>query len=155
MISPKKDELSLQALSEIIQGIVEDKPYEKIAASLKDKNIFDTHIISTAFSWVIEKLIDTRNINNSYYESQSFRFLGEHEKEILGGDLSGKVQSLLQHGFFTNDDVDQIIDKIEETDFPDNLSNKAELLFISSLIEKDSLLPPGNRVFLTPFDNIN
>jgi uncharacterized protein Smg (DUF494 family) len=154
-MSQKKDELSLQALSEIIQGIVENKSYEKIAASLKDKNVFDTHIISTAFSWVIEKLIDTRTINDNYYESQSFRFLGEHEREILGEDLSGKVQSLLQHGFFTNDDVDQIIDKIEETDFPDYLNNKAELLFISSLIEKDSLLPPGNRVFLTPFDNIN
>jgi uncharacterized protein Smg (DUF494 family) len=113
--------------------------------------------ISTALSWIIDKLEDNNNIfqNSKKSQSASFRILHDVEKELFTPEAWGSLIEMNSLGILTNEHIENLIDKAGIMGIHQIDEKQLKYYVASAIIENQDKTTPGNRVILLGNDTIN
>ncbi len=141
----------------IIKEMRDNKELGDINLSeLSDYGYTETEI-STALSWVIDKISTGENIFLADRKSprNSYRIFHEAEKMVIEPEAQGYVLLLRELGVIDEMDVELIIERVMISGF-----HKADLKNIKSIVgtvmfDRDEANAPGSRFMLSSHDTIH
>jgi uncharacterized protein Smg (DUF494 family) len=122
------------------------------------KSKFSEKEVSTAFSWVLEKL-ESKHPNEllllQMFPSKSFRVFHEAEKDFFTKDAFASVVKLLSIGLISNEHIEMMIDGAENFGLP-KINNDMVKQYVAACMF--NVPPPnhiGSRFTLSSYDSIN
>ena len=122
------------------------------------KKGFSEKEISTAFSWIIEK-IESRQPNElmmlQIFPSKSFRVFHEAEKSFFTKDALASIVQLLAIGLMSNEHVEIMIDKAEHFGFAKINDEMVKQYVAAFMFDVPPQHHTGSRFTLSSYDNIN
>lgn len=147
----------IDIISEIIDGIVDNQSLEEVEKRLIEKKKYDKSMVATAYSWIYDKVI-ANSLNDIHMKKEptGLRVFSDDEKRLLGVENSNRLLKLINFGFLTNADIDNILDQIHLFQSePEVSQEEINILLLSSLFEVDKFVEPGSRTLLFLSDTIN
>jgi|DewCreStandDraft_4_1066084.scaffolds.fasta_scaffold00019_33 uncharacterized protein Smg (DUF494 family) len=113
--------------------------------------------ISTALSWIIDRIESTDNIfqnsNNSF--STSFRILHNVEQELFTTEAWGKIIEMNTLGILSNEQIENLIDKAGMMGLRQIDTNQLKYYIGTSFLEANDKMMGGSRLMLLGNDTIN
>jgi uncharacterized protein Smg (DUF494 family) len=102
----------------LVSELKSNKQLNDIDVSFLTKSGYTQSEISTAFSWLFERMSVGQPIATSGAATEtSFRFLNEAEKMVISPEGYGYLLQCLQLGLLRNSDIETIIDRIMAAGF--------------------------------------
>jgi Smg protein len=141
----------------LIHEIRSDKRLGEIdLRTLADKGYTENEI-STAFSWLFDKinlgesiLVDERSSS-----PRSHRVLHDAERSVIGPDAYGYLIELRELGLLDEMDTEQVIDKIMMAGFQSVGTSEMKSIIASILFDFDDSNRVGSRLMLNSKDTIH
>jgi uncharacterized protein Smg (DUF494 family) len=146
----------VEILSKILDGVLVDSPIDKIEKHLYKNKKFDPQTISTAYSWIYDKMISNlEKISSGEIASVSVRIFSDDEIDLIGLDNYNRILKLMNAGLLNPIDIDNIFKSIELLPL-DRISNEdLNFMVLASLFEINHITLPGSRLLLYLSDKVN
>jgi uncharacterized protein Smg (DUF494 family) len=108
----------VEILMFLVSELKTNKQLNDIDVSFLTKSGYTQSEISTAFSWLFERMSVGQHVVPSGLQSEtSFRFLNETEKMVINSEAFGYLLQSCQLGLLRNSDLETIIDRIMAAGF--------------------------------------
>ncbi|HAL55156.1 MAG TPA: hypothetical protein DCP63_01435 [Bacteroidetes bacterium] len=140
----------------LVSELKSDKQLSDVDVSLLTQNGYTQSEISTAFSWLFERLSVGQQLMPERDESrQSHRILHDAEKMVITPEAFGYLLQCRQLGLLSNSDIESIIERIMAAGF--SSVGVAEMKSFVAGMLLDSESPPGTsgRISLNSDDTIH
>lgn len=113
--------------------------------------------ISTALSWIVDKIEKADNIfqNSNNSQAASFRILHDIEKELFTPEAWGSLIEMNTLGILSNENIENLIDKAVIMGMNQIDTKQLKYYVASAIIDSQDKLFPGNRMMLLGNDTIN
>ncbi len=123
---------------------------------LSDKG-YTTTEISTAFSWLIDRMEFSDQVigNDEIAQSDSFRILNERESAIMTKEAFGYLLQMQQLGLITNEHVEMVLDRSSQTGEQSISDSEMKSIIASVIFNADAAGPAGSRMLLNGTDTIH
>ncbi len=96
----------------LVNELRENKHLNDVDISMLTRKGYTQTEISSAFTWIFERLSDGKYLVNEKVKNSSFRLLNENEKMIIDTDAYGYLIQCQQLGILNNHDVEKLIERI-------------------------------------------
>ena len=146
----------VEILMFLVSELKTNKQLNDIDVSFLTKSGYTQSEISTAFSWLFERMSVGQHVVPSGPQSEtSFRFLNETEKMVINPEAFGYLLQSCQLGLLRNSDLEIIIDRIMAAGFS-NIGVPEIKSFVAGILS-DSLgrNGVGNQISLESDDTIH
>jgi uncharacterized protein Smg (DUF494 family) len=140
----------------LVNELRSNKQLSEVDVSLLTQNGYTQTEISTAFSWLFERLSVGQTLIPTTDEShQSVRVLHEAEKMVISPDAYGYLLQCKELGLLTNADIETIIERIMAAGFSVVGVPEMKSFIAGMLLDND--VPPGTsgRISLSSDDTIH
>lgn len=119
---------------------------------------YSTSEISTAFSWLVDKIEFSDDILNEdiSYSKNSFRILHEAEEELFTEDAKGELIQFTMLGLINNQIIESIIERALMAGLPRKIDSKLLHNILATIIfNPEENTQFGSRVMLKGNDTVN
>lgn len=140
----------------VISELRQNKTINEVDISeLQDRGYTNSEI-STAFSWLADRLEFSEQvfIESDVEHSSSFRVLHEAERELFTREAWGNLVEYMSLGIISNEHVESILEKSLMSG-AQRIDDELLKTFIATSIFNASADIPGNRIMLNGNDTIN
>jgi len=132
-------------------------PLNEIDLSVLTSSGYTPTEISTAFTWLFEKISVGENVLSAVSQSSphSHRLLHDAERMVLAPDAYGYLIQLREIGLISESDIESVIDRVMLAGY--SVATMAEVKSITAavLLDNDDSYNTGSRVMLNNNDTIN
>ncbi len=113
--------------------------------------------ISTAISWLVDRLEFTEKFISGpqFSESDSFRILHDAEKELFTSEAWGELIQLNSLGIMTNEHIESLIERVVMMGLRRIDSQQLKNFVAGIIFNTQSNSMPGSRIMLHGNDTIN
>jgi uncharacterized protein Smg (DUF494 family) len=141
----------------LIQELQHDKRLGEIDLGLLADNGYTPNEISTAFSWLFDKINLGENILNEEDSPSphSFRMLHDAERNVITPEAHGYLIQLRELGLIDDLGMEQVIDKIMMAGFSRVDVDNIKSTVASIMFDFDDSTHIGSRVMLNSKDTIH
>ena len=146
-------EIIVYLISELKNNI----PLNEIDLTVLTTNGYTPMEISTAFSWLYEKIDSEENVPADVAESSphSHRVLHEAERSVLSPDAFGYLVQLRELGLLKESDIEAVIDRVMLAGYMAVSIPEIKSIVAALLLELDDSRSTGSRIMLNSKDTIN
>jgi uncharacterized protein Smg (DUF494 family) len=140
----------------LVSELKSNKQLSEIDVSFLAKSGYTASEISSAFSWVFERMTVGQSIVRQKGQSESsFRILHEAEKSVISPEAHGYLLQWRELGLLTNDEIESIIERIMAAGFSTVGEEEMKSFLAGLLFEKDGQQGKGGRISLNGQDTIH
>lgn len=140
----------------LVNELRSDKQLSEVDVSLLTESGYTQTEISTAFSWLFERLSVGQSLVTPDPSTQlSHRVLHKAEKVVITPDAYGYLLQCRQLGLVSNSDVEAIIDRIMAAGFSAVGVAEMKTFVAGMLFGLDNSTPYGGRISLSSDDTIH
>jgi len=134
-----------------------DIPLAEIDLSVLTNNGYTPTEISTAFSWLYEKITLGENLSKDVSKSSphSHRVMHEAERSVFTSEAQGYLIQLRELGLISDSEIETVIDRVMLADYATAGLPEAKSIVASILLEGDGQRTPGQRVMFNGKDTIH
>jgi uncharacterized protein Smg (DUF494 family) len=140
-----------------LSNLKEDTLTRQTVNALVDKGFTDKEI-STAFSWISEKLQTyepNELIMQQVFPAKSFRIFNEIERSYFSKDSYSKLIQMLTIGLIRSEHIDMLLERAEYFGYKEITTDMINTFVASYVFDVPSLEYRGNRYTLTGYECIN
>jgi Smg protein len=134
-----------------------DIPLNEIDLSVLTSHGYSPTEISTAFTWLYDKINTGEKMVSHVSASSphSFRVLHDAERMVLSSEAYGYLIQLREIGLIAESDIESIIDRVMLAGYP--VAGLAEVKSITAavLLDNDDSYNTGSRIMLNNNDTVN
>lgn len=147
-------------LSNIINGISENKPLEEIEKKLQSSKYYNTSAVAAAYSWIFDRIMANLLIKDVEEEPAeknkiSRRFYSKEETDRLGAENLNHLFRLKNFGLLTHKDINHIVEWLSLSPIDHLTKYELNLVILGMLLENKQIVPPGSRTNLFLNDQVN
>jgi uncharacterized protein Smg (DUF494 family) len=140
----------------LVSELKSNKQLSEIDVSFLAKSGYTASEISSAFSWVFERMTVGQSIVRQKGQSESsFRILHEAEKSVISPEAHGYLLQWRELGLLTNDEIESIIERIMAAGFSTVGEEEMKSFLAGLLFEQDGQQGKGGRISLNGQDTIH
>lgn len=140
----------------VISELRQNKHITEIDVSELNKLGYTNTEISTAFSWLVDRVeFSFQYFGNENYSNTSFRILHEAEQELFTNQAWGELIELHSLGLISNEHIEMLIEKALMLGVQEINSSQLKTFVASLIFNGNSKNMPGSRVMLNGYDTIN
>ncbi len=140
----------------LVSELKSSKQLSDIDVSLLAKNGYTQSEISTAFSWLFERMnVGQSVVDGSEGKDSSYRLLHTAEQMVIATEAYGYLLQCRQLGLITNSDVEVIIERVMAAGFSHVGLPEMKSFVAGMLFEVDGQQGTGGRVSLGSNDTIH
>lgn len=145
----------VEVLTKILDGLNKNISLEDVNSRITNENKFDKQTISTAFSLVYEKILNSTTLKFGNRKSENIRFLNDEEIDIIGLDYYNYLIHIQNIGLLDSNDIEMLLEQIML--FPNSSLTLEDInwMILVSLVDFNSKIMPGSRATLYSSDKIN
>ena len=132
-------------------------PLGEIDLSVLTNNGYTPTEISTAFSWLYEKISLGENLAKEVGKSSphSHRVLHDAERMVFTAEAFGYLIQLRELGLTTDEQIETVIDRVMLADYATAGLQETKSIIASILLEGDDVKGSGSRVMFNGKDTIH
>jgi Smg protein len=132
-------------------------PLGEIDLSVLTNSGYTPTEISTAFSWLYEKIAVSENLAKDVSKSSphSHRVMHEAERSVFTNEAQGYLIQLRELGLISDSEIEMVIDRVMLADYATAGTQETKSIVASILLEGDSQRTPGSRVMFNGKDTIH
>ena len=132
-------------------------PLGEIDLSVLTNNGYTPTEISTAFSWLYEKITLGENLAKDVSKSSphSHRVMHEAERSVFTSEAQGYLIQLRELGLISDSEIEIVIDRVMLADYATAGIQETKSIVASIMLEADSQRTPGSRVMFNGKDSIH
>ncbi|HTR80892.1 MAG TPA: DUF494 family protein [Bacteroidota bacterium] len=132
-------------------------PLGEIDLSVLTNNGYTPTEISTAFSWVYEKISTGENLAKDVSKSSphSHRVLHEAERMVFTPDAQGYLIQLRELGLISDEEIESVIDRVMLADYVTAGIPETKSIIASILLEGSDQQKSGSRMMFNGKDTIH
>ena len=146
----------VEILMFLVSELKTNKQLNDIDVSFLTKSGYTQSEISTAFSWLFDRMsVGQHLVPSSSQSAQSFRFLNETEKMVINADAFGYLIQSCQLGLLRNSDLETIIDRIMAAGFSNIGVPEIKSFVAGILFDPRSHGSVGSQISLQSDDTIH
>ena len=140
----------------LVSELKSSKQLSDIDVSLLSKNGYTQSEISTAFSWLFERMnVGQTVVDGSEGKDSSYRVLHTVEQMVISTEAYGYLLQCRQLGLITNSDVEIIIERVMAAGFSNIGLPEMKSFVAGMLFDVDGHHGTGGRVSLGSNDTIH
>lgn len=140
----------------LVSELKSSKQLSDIDVSLLSKNGYTQSEISTAFSWLFERMsVGQTVVDGSEGKNSSYRVLHTAEQMVISTEAFGYLLQCRQLGLITNSDVEIIIERVMAAGFSNIGLPEMKSFVAGMLFDVDGQQGTGGRVSLGSNDTIH
>ncbi|HWP82655.1 MAG TPA: DUF494 family protein [Bacteroidota bacterium] len=140
----------------LVSELKSNKQLSEIDVSFLSKSGYTASEISSAFSWIFERMTVGQSIVHQKGQSESsFRVLHDAERMVITPEAYGYLLQWRQLGLLTNDEIESIIERIMAAGFSVVGEEEMKSFLAGHLFEHDSRQGIGGRISLSGQDTIH
>ncbi len=140
----------------LVSELKSSKQLSDIDVSLLSKNGYTQSEISTAFSWLFERMnVGQTVVDGSEGKDSSYRVLHTVEQMVISTEAYGYLLQCRQLGLITNSDVEIIIERVMAAGFSNIGLPEMKSFVAGMLFDVDGQHGTGGRVSLGSNDTIH
>lgn len=146
----------VEILMFLVGELRSNKQLNDIDVSFLTKSGYTQSEISTAFSWLFERMsIGQQVVSPSALAETSFRFLNEAEKMVVYPEAYGYLLQCREMGLLRNSDVEVIIDRIMAAGFSNIGTPEIKSFVAGILFDPNNQTSLGGQITLEHDDTIH
>ncbi len=140
----------------LVNELKSDKQLSEIDVAYLARNGYTQSEISSAFSWVFERMSTGQSIVRSKGQSESsFRILHEVEQMVITPEAFGYILQWRELGLLTNDEIEMIIERIMAAGFSSIGESEIKSFLAGLLFDQENQQGKGSRISLNGNDTIH
>jgi uncharacterized protein Smg (DUF494 family) len=140
----------------LVNELKSNKQLSEVDVSLLTENGYTQSEISTAFSWLFERLsVGQQVLAPESNARDSFRILHDAEKMVITPEAYGYMMQCRQLGLLTNANVETIIERIMAAGFSSVGVPEMKTFIAGMLVDGDIQSASFGRISLTSDDTIH
>ncbi len=146
----------VEILMFLISELKSNKQLNDIDVSFLNKSGYTHSEISTAFSWLFERMsIGQQVVSPNAQAETSFRFLNEAEKMVVNPEAYGYLLQCREMGLLRNSDVEVIIDRLMAAGFSNIGIPEMKSFVVGILFDPNNPTSLGGQITLESDDTIH
>jgi Smg protein len=147
----------VEIIAYLMSELRNNTPLNEIDLTVLTNSGYTPTEISTAFSWLYEKIEVAENVSAEVARRSiySHRVLHEAERLVITPEAYGYLLQLREIGLVTESDIESVIDRIMLAGYATVAVPEIKSLVASLLLESDDSYNTGSRVMLNSKDTIN
>jgi uncharacterized protein Smg (DUF494 family) len=132
-------------------------PLGEIDLSVLTNSGYTPTEISTAFSWLYEKINLGENLTTEISKSSphSHRVLHDAERMVFTAEAYGYLIQLRELQLISEEDIETVIDRVMLADYPTAGVHETKSIIASILLESDDSHNSGSRIMFNGKDTIH
>lgn len=146
----------VEILMFLVSELKSNKQLNDIDVSFLTKSGYTQSEISTAFSWLFDRMsVGQHVVKPSAQRESSFRFLNEPEKMVINPEAFGYLLQSRELGLLRNSDVEIIIERIMAAGFSNIGVPEIKSFVAGILFDSNNHHPFGSQISLESDDTIH
>jgi len=150
-----------ERIIEIIIYVVTELKQKRALSDISIQELNDrgysTEEISTAFSWIADRLEITENLfmNTQLPSDRSFRVFNDSEKELFTKEGWAEIIRLNLLGLLTNENIEQLLDRAVFLGYYKIDDKQLKNYLAQTIFKINTQMPNGSRIMLYGNEDIN
>lgn len=141
----------------VISELKHKKQISEVDVDELQKQGYTSTEISTAFSWIADRLEFNQNLHytGDYVNNESFRIFNEEEKNLFTKEALAELLQMHSLGLLTNENIEQIIEHSIIAGYYKIDSEQLKYYVANIIFNAQLNNTPGSRLMLSGDDKIN
>lgn len=141
----------------VVSELKQNKPINEIDVSELEKKGYTSTEISTAFSWIADRLELAEKFvkPEAYINKESFRVLHDGEKDLFTTEALGEMLQLYSLGLLSNEHIELLIEHTLSYGYNQIDSYHLKMFVANIMFNSQTSNFPGNRIMLSGDEKIN
>ncbi len=140
----------------LVSELKSDKQLSEIDVAFLARNGYTQTEISSAFSWLFERMNTGTTIVRSKGQSESsFRILHEAEQMVITREAFGYILQWRELGLLSNDEIEMIIERIMAAGFSSIGESEIKSFLAGLLFDQENRQGKSGRISLNGNDTIH